>query len=70
MPVALTFLVAVFVLSSAVVAVADYGQGLSQYRTVPFGEFDLTIIGIALVAVMIVLTRISHMALLIDAIDR
>jgi len=49
------FLVAVFVLSSAIAAEAGHSQGVSQYRNSPFGEFDLTAIGVVLVAVMIVL---------------
>ena len=47
----LTFLVVIFVLSPAIAA----GQSVTQDRTIPFGEFDLTVIGIALVAVLIVL---------------
>ncbi len=31
------------------------GEGLSQFRNVPFSDFDLTAIGIALVVVMVVL---------------
>ena len=52
MPTARTFLIIAFVLS---LPAAGHGQDLSQYRTAPFSDFDLTAIGIALVIVMIVL---------------
>jgi hypothetical protein len=55
MPAVRAFLVAVLVLSSPAVAVAGDSEGVSQFRTYPFGEFDLTVIGIVLVAVMLVL---------------
>ncbi len=51
------FTLAVFVALSPAVAGAVYhdGQGVSQYRNGPFGEFDLTAIGVALVVVMVIL---------------
>ncbi len=49
-------LAAVFALSPAIAdAVYHDGQGVSQYRNGPFGEFDLTVIGIVLVVVMVIL---------------
>ena len=49
-------LAAVFALAPTVTG-AHYhdGQGVSQYRNGPFGEFDLTVIGIVLVVVMVIL---------------
>lgn len=49
-----TFLLAVLILFQPLAALAQ-GEGMSQYRTAPFGEFDLTAIGIALVIVMVIL---------------
>ena len=48
---------AVFSLSPAIAGAFFHGpgQGVSQHRNVPFGEFDLTVIGIALIVVMVIL---------------
>ena len=47
---------AVFALSPTDAGAAHHeGQGVSQHRNGPFGEFDLTVIGIALIVVMVIL---------------
>ena len=55
MPAARIAVVTLVALSPAFADADSHGQGVSQYRNGPFGEFDLTAIGIALVVVMIIL---------------
>ena len=54
MPATRFLLAALFALSPGIAAADGHDQGVSQYRNGPFNEFDLTVIGIALVVVMVI----------------
>ncbi|MCP4385580.1 MAG: hypothetical protein GY798_29930 [Hyphomicrobiales bacterium] len=55
MPTVRDVLITVLALLTPGTAIAQDGQGVSQYRHLPFSGFDLTAIGIVLVIVMVVL---------------